>query len=270
MMTPRHAIRLIVGSLLFFLMRSLRLFLFFNSSSLLSIPLKSFILEIMRTSKKVPVTLPGLLLFFLVLSLSFNIIFAICQWRRDTVVYVVDGDTFTLADGRRVRLLGLDAPEIGRCMSEEAKNRLSQLVLGKHVRLKDVGYHDDYGRILASVIAFRLFDHNNLAMINRVMVEEGLGLYHNSGGQYAEVLRVASQVARTGKLGIYSDICTPKVPPQTGCTIKGNIRDGKKTYFLSSCYNYSDVVVSTSFGDSWFCSEAEAQKNEFVKSPTCK
>jgi len=47
--------------------------------------------------------------------------------------------------------------------------------------------------------------------------EEGLELYHNSGGQYTRVLSDASQVARTRKLGIYSELCTPIVPPTSGC-----------------------------------------------------
>lgn len=150
-------------------------------------------------------------------------------------------------------------------MSEEAKARLQELVGGRHVRLKDTA-HDDYGRILASVIVDQLFDYKNLVMINRVMVEEGLGLYHNSGGQYTKVLSIASRVARTRKLGIYSNVCTPNVTPQSGCSIKGNIRDGKKTYFLSSCGNYGDVIVSTSFGDQWLCTEREAKANGFSKS----
>ncbi len=210
-------------------------------------------------------------IIFIILSLSItlNIIFSVREWRRDVVVRVSDGDTLTLFDGRRVRLLGVDAPEMGRCLSEEAKNRLSQLVLGKHVRLKDT-LHDDYGRILANVIVDRLFDHNNLSMINRVIVEEGLGLYHNSGGQYTQVLSRASQVARTGKLGIYSELCTPVVSPTTNCSIKGNIRNGKKIYFLQECYNYDDVIVSISFGDMWLCSETDAKKNGFTKSSTCR
>ena len=225
-----------------------------------------------------------IVVFLCIISITFNIIFAIREWRKDTVVFVSDGDTFTLRDGRRIRLLGVDAPETGRCMSEEAKNRLTQLVLGKHIRLKDTT-HDDYGRILASVIADQSFDkwmaylyhrfikkdyYKNLAMINRVMVEEGLGLYHNSGGQYTIVLSGASQVARTRKLRIYSQMCTPVVPPTVGCSIKGNIRDGKQTYFLPTCGNYDDVIISTSFGDMWLCTEYEAKANGFTKSPTCK
>ena len=226
-----------------------------------------------------------ILVLLCITSISFNIVFAFRQWRRDVVVRVSDGDTFTFSDGRRIRLLGVNAPELGKCLGEEAKQRLSQLVLGKHVRLKDVS-HDDYGRILASVIVdYQPFDrwmaylyhrfirkdyYKNLAMINQVMVEEGLGLYHNSGGQYTGVLRSASQVARTGKLGIFSELCTPTVSPIAGCSIKGNIRDGKKTYFLPTCGNYEDVIVSTSFGDEWICTESQAQTKGFTKSPTCR
>ena len=234
--------------------------------------------------RKANILLP-IIFIILSLSITFNIILVIHEGQKNIVVRVVDGDTFTLTDGRRARLLGVDAPEMGRCMSEEAKARLSELVLGKYVRLKDVGYHDDYGRILASVLVDAPFDkwmeylyfrfvkkapYKNLVMINRVMVEEGLGLYHNSGGQYTEVLSRASQVARTGKLGIFSQQCAQLVSPKPTCTIKGNIRDNKKTYFLPSCFNYTDVIVSTSFGDAWFCGEKEAVGAGFTKSQTCK
>ena len=224
------------------------------------------------------------IIIILFLSITFNIIFVIREWQRDVVVRVAYGETFTVADGRRVRLLGVDAPELGRCMSSEAKQRLSQLVLGKHIRMKDVA-HDDYGRILAHVLADAPFGkwveylyyrfikrapYKNLVMVNRVMVEEGLGLYHNSGGQYTKVLKSAMEIARTGKRGIYSDLCTQKESPKTHCEIKGNIRDGKKTYFFPFCGNYDEVIVSTSFGDAWFCSEKEANAAGFTKSPTCR
>jgi len=226
-----------------------------------------------------------LLVLLCIISIAFNIVYSIRQWRNDVVIFVADGDTFSLSDGRRVRLLSVDAPEIGMCLGEEAKVRLTDLVLGKHVRLKDVT-HDDYGRILASVIVdFQPFDtwmaylyhrfiardyYKNLAMINRVMVEEGLGLYHNSGGQYTQVLSRAGWVARAGKLGIFSDTCTQPVPEKSGCRLKGNIRNGKKTYFFPECGNYDDVIVSTSFGYVWLCSETDARMQGFIKSGTCK
>jgi endonuclease YncB( thermonuclease family) len=56
-----------------------------------------------------------------------------------TVVEVVDGDTVgaELSSGPtlRVRLLGIDAPEVGECGADPAMAALEQLVLGRAVTL---------------------------------------------------------------------------------------------------------------------------------------
>ncbi|WP_187794812.1 thermonuclease family protein [Paracoccus amoyensis] len=61
---------------------------------------------------------------------------------------VVDGDTFWISGQRtRIRVWGLDAPEIGRAGGSAATAQLSGLVSGRSVqcRLRDV---DRYGRIV--------------------------------------------------------------------------------------------------------------------------
>ncbi len=72
---------------------------------------------------------------------------------------VFDGDTLALTDGRKVRLLGIDTPEIGRDgepsqpFAEEAKELLRRLA-GAGVRLRlrlDKERFDRYGRLLAHV-----------------------------------------------------------------------------------------------------------------------
>ncbi len=86
----------------------------------------------------------------------------------ELVVRVIDGDTLELASGEKVRLIGLDAPEIGEPCSLEAKRRLEELVLGKEVFLvKDVSGRDKYGRLVRHVYLDGLF-------VNLVLVEEGL------------------------------------------------------------------------------------------------
>lgn len=227
--------------------------------------------------------IPRFIYILLFLLLSLCIIFAIRDWRRNVVVRVVDGDTFVLRDGRQIRLLGIDTPETGRCMADRATTRLSQLVFGKYVRLKDET-HDSYGRILANVIADESFSmwmkylysrfvskdgYHGLAMVNRVMIEEGLGKYQFSGTQYGEVLKGAHEVATTGKLGVYSSLCRQIETKRFDCQIKGNIRDGKKTYHLPTCANYGDTIVDTSFGDQWLCTEQEAEAAGFTRSPKC-
>lgn len=71
---------------------------------------------------------------------------------------VLDGDTVALAEGQRVRLLGLDAPELERegrpaeFLAHKAKKALAEMVQGRRVRLEyDQLRYDHYGRLLAHV-----------------------------------------------------------------------------------------------------------------------
>ena len=80
---------------------------------------------------------------------------------------VVDGDTLLLTDGARVRLVGLDAPELGRDgapdapLAAAARDHLQTLVdlAGGRVRLRGDA-RDHYGRTLAVVYSDR---HGDLA-----------------------------------------------------------------------------------------------------------
>lgn len=73
------------------------------------------------------------------------------------VAYVYDGDTVRLHDGRRIRLLGVNAPEVaheerpGQAYGEEATRELRRLLPeGTAVRLSyDSERRDKYGRELA-------------------------------------------------------------------------------------------------------------------------
>lgn len=63
---------------------------------------------------------------------------------------VIDGDTVSIANGRMMRLLGIDAPNRGEIGYEEARDKLSGLVNSRNVWLEYDRYQDDkYGRILA-------------------------------------------------------------------------------------------------------------------------
>jgi micrococcal nuclease len=72
--------------------------------------------------------------------------------RTDQVVAVIDGDTFKTERGATIRLLGINAPEIGEPGADIAKELLVLLVFDKPVRLvRDVSDQDDYGRLLRYV-----------------------------------------------------------------------------------------------------------------------
>lgn len=218
---------------------------------------------------------PLLLLF----SLCLNAIL-LFKDRSDAVVSrVFDGDSFELADGKRVRLLGVDAPEEKHCLGKEAKERLTALILGKHVRLKNV-LTDDYGR-LVSIVIVEEFDSwlKYLAgkikispfsdpLVNRVMVREGMAKNLSVKSEYQKTIDEVSSVAKSSQLGIYSNLC--RQTANRDCPIKGNIRDSKKTYYSAYCPNYNQVIVDLSFGDQWFCTEKEARAAGFTISPNCQ
>lgn len=76
--------------------------------------------------------------------------------RTVAIAAAVDGDTLVAQDDTILRLIGIDAPELGHhgssddCGAGSARQRLSQLVSGRSVEVADYGY-DRYGRTLATV-----------------------------------------------------------------------------------------------------------------------
>ncbi len=78
--------------------------------------------------------------------------------QQAVVTRVVDGDTVWLADGRHVRLLGINAPELahdGRPeepLARKAREELGDLIAGRPIHLAPGSQpHDHYGRLLARV-----------------------------------------------------------------------------------------------------------------------
>ena len=88
---------------------------------------------------------------------------------------VIDGDTIDVTTLGRVRLLGIDAPEIGRVFDTEApfgraaRDRLISLVLHRWVRLEQEGPSlDAYNRRLAYVM------REDGVFVNVALVRDGL------------------------------------------------------------------------------------------------
>ena len=72
-----------------------------------------------------------------------------------TVTKVVDGDTIDVAnetDEATVRLIGINAPEVGECFYDQATTALRFIVGSRPVRLvRDQSDVDQYGRLLRYV-----------------------------------------------------------------------------------------------------------------------
>ena len=77
------------------------------------------------------------------------------------IVRVIDGDTVVVLDSsnvqRKIRLQGIDAPEVGQSYGKASKKYLSGLVAGKRV-IVDYRKRDRYGRIVGKV----LFDQQDM------------------------------------------------------------------------------------------------------------
>jgi endonuclease YncB( thermonuclease family) len=122
------------------------------------------------------------------------------------VAAVYDGDTLTLRDGRRIRLVQIDAPEVGtrECYSRAARTALLNLappgvrvVLEADVALDKV---DRYGRLLRYI-------RRNGSNINLQLVRRGAAtpyFYRGDRGRYASRLMVAARAARAAKRGLWA------------------------------------------------------------------
>lgn len=88
---------------------------------------------------------------------------------RSVCTKVVDGDTIYLANGKKVRFVGVNTPERGVTGYQASKNFVSKFCLNKEVgiNIDDRKYNDKYGRTLAVVIV----DGKNL---NEMLLKEGL------------------------------------------------------------------------------------------------
>ena len=175
---------------------------------------------------------------------------------------IIDGDTFIIEGNRQIRLMSVNAPEVGLCGSDQATTKLTELISGKKVRL--VGeINDHYGRFLALVYIDDL-------LINEQMILSGWARFTSTASSESENLKSAFQKAKDQKLGVFSSLCfqitNPKNPK---CNIKGNVKDGKKIYFFPGCGNYSNVALELDQGDQWFCSEQQASSAGFTKSANC-
>ena len=134
-----------------------------------------------------------------------------------TVTRVVDGDTIELSNGKAVRYIGMDTPEIRekkdsewiynpRPYAEEASAFNKKLVEGKSVRLEfDVQKRDKYKRLLAYV-----YVGENMA--NMEMVKQGYGMIYTypPNVKYTEKFLEAQKEARDHKRGLWSDLDSEK------------------------------------------------------------
>ena len=203
------------------------------------------------------------------------------------VVKVVDGDTIDVATANgteRIRIIGLDTPEIGECGFSEASAAMADLVAGRSVQLvrdPTQDNRDRYGRLVRHV-------HRGGTSAAVEMIRRGHSAEYLYGAEYqnrSAHLR-AEREARAAKVGMWSTRgCatptptpsptptptepvtvvappepTPTAPAPTGsCRIKGNISSsGEKIFHSPGQAHYERTKISLDKGERWFCSAADA------------
>ncbi|HWK39842.1 MAG TPA: thermonuclease family protein [Hyphomicrobium sp.] len=184
------------------------------------------------------------------------------------VAHVIDGDTLEIA-GERVRLEGIDAPEIAQTCGRNpsgtwkcgaaAADRLAELVRGHTVTCENRGY-DKYGRVLG--ICF--VDGHDM---NAEMVREGLAW---AFVRYSQTYVREEAQARAARVGIWQGEAAPaweyrehrwvsaEDGAPSGCAIKGNITAHGRIYYMPWSPWYGNVKIEPEKGERWFCSEGQA------------
>jgi micrococcal nuclease len=112
----------------------------------------------------------------------------------------VDGDTVELADGRRVRYLGINTPERGQPLFQEATAANRRLTEGRRAWLVlDTQQTDRFGRVLAYLWVGERF-------VNLELVRQGYANAYTEppNVRYSEEILAAEQEARRAGLGLWA------------------------------------------------------------------
>lgn len=131
---------------------------------------------------------------------------ALVQEECNKIKLVNDGDTILLSDGRHVRYIGINAPEIAHdnqkaeAFGYTAKKYNQSIVRSKKVRLEfDKEKYDRYGRLLAYIF---LLDGT---FINKKMIEKGYAyvLPRKPNVKYDRMLLQTQRDAMSAKQGMW-------------------------------------------------------------------
>ncbi|MHA6262766.1 thermonuclease family protein [Arenibacterium sp. CAU 1754] len=186
------------------------------------------------------------------------------------LIRVIDADTWDVG-GQRVRLFGIDAPEIdqpcqdargetwdcGKWASAQVRARFD----GQQATCRKVT-RDRYLRIVARC---RVAGQD----VGRVLVQNGWAFAYR---QYSMDYDLDEKTALVQGVGLHAGkvqrpdafragrVAAPAQRPPDSCVIKGNIssRD-ERIYHLPGQENYARTRISPRKGERWFCTEAEAR-----------
>jgi endonuclease YncB( thermonuclease family) len=187
--------------------------------------------------------------------------------RLEGAPVVVDGDSLHVG-GQKLRLFGIDAPEMDQACSAGTRewscgrwsaDQLAAMAGAWVVCRGD--RHDRYGRLLATCEA-------GGQDLGAAMVAAGAAVaYVRYSDAYSEI----EAFARAKEAGIWGGGMempeahrhgAPQAVPGD-CAIKGNISGNGRIYHRPGQENYDATQINPARGEQWFCTPAEAEAAGF-------
>ncbi len=182
-------------------------------------------------------------------------------------VRVIDADTIDVG-GTRVRLFGIDAPEMGQPCAADGRqwdcgawtrDAVANAFEGAYARCQSRDT-DRYGRVVAQCSV----DGRD---IGQAIVRSGLAWAYRRYSETYDLDEKAAAVAGRGlwavEIQLPSDYRAAQFSddpvPNQNCAIKGNISSGGRIYHVPGQDHYSRTRINPNTGERWFCSRAEAE-----------
>jgi len=105
--------------------------------------------------------------------------------KTSTVTRVIDGDTFDISSGERIRLADVDAPETYETGYSQAKSYLTSLIGGRTVYLDiyDIYRTDKYGRLVC--VVFIDYNSSHMMNVNKVLLVGGYAVISNYDNEFS-------------------------------------------------------------------------------------
>jgi len=167
-----------------------------------------------------------------------------------TVTEVIDGDTFYLGNGDKVRMLGINTPESGRPYAQEATDFLTNMILGKEVSLVNDsknGDSDSYGRLLSHVYV-------NDTFVNYEIIKAGYAFWYpySSGTDFDTEYEEAQTFAANNTVGLWTESSYNLTIDYIEFNPEGSEADGEYLV-LTNHENYNVSMIG------WFLQDEAAQ-----------
>ena len=211
--------------------------------------IKPALKQVMKFNKRVLLAVP-----FFYAALISQPAYAICAsgYYDETVQIrkVHDGDTLKLTDGRKIRIIGINTPELARDnqtaepYADKATQNLKQLLRGRSIELRyGKEKHDRYGRLLAHVFL------PNGQNVTELMLKKGMGLALTvPPNLWAQpCYQQAERSARQQNIGLwqharYQAIDVQKIQQHGYYRIKGTVQrvnESRSAYWLNMGHHFA-------------------------------